>query len=59
VIIHAGAIFLVSFDVTPCQETGAARDGGFELEEFYCVQRSRYVIQCGYAWPTLLTPAIG
>jgi SAM-dependent methyltransferase len=47
----------VTFQFTAPQLIAAAGDCGFELEEWSYVPRGRYVLQFGYTWPTLLTPA--
>jgi SAM-dependent methyltransferase len=47
----------VTFQYTPRQLLGAARDTGLELEEFSWIPRGALILQFGYLWPTLLTPA--
>jgi SAM-dependent methyltransferase len=47
----------VTFQFTPPHLIGAAGEAGFDLEEFGYVPRGWLVLQFGYRWPTLLTPA--
>src|SRR5437763_134387 len=35
----------------------AAEACGFQVEEFTFVPRGWFLLQCGYCWPSLLTPA--
>jgi SAM-dependent methyltransferase len=47
----------VTFQFTPAHLIDAAGEAGFDLEEFSYVPRGWFVLQFGYRWPTLLTPA--
>jgi SAM-dependent methyltransferase len=47
----------VTFQFTAAHLIGAAGEAGFGLEEFSYVPRGWCVLQFGYRWPTLLTPA--
>jgi SAM-dependent methyltransferase len=47
----------VTFQFTPRQIIRAARKCGFLVEEFTYVPRGAFVLQFGYKWPSLLTPA--
>jgi SAM-dependent methyltransferase len=47
----------VTFQFTPRQLLGAAGDAGLELEEFSWIPRGPFILQFGYLWPCILTPA--
>jgi SAM-dependent methyltransferase len=47
----------VTFQFTPRQIIEAAKKSGFQVEEFTYVPRGAFVLQFGYKWPSLLTPA--
>jgi SAM-dependent methyltransferase len=47
----------VTFQFTPRQIIRAAEECGFEVEEFTYVPRGAFILQFGYKWPSLLTPA--
>jgi hypothetical protein len=47
----------VTFQFTPAHLIGAAREAGFEITESQLRARGWLVLQFGYRWPTLLTPA--
>jgi SAM-dependent methyltransferase len=47
----------VTFQFTPGHLMDAARECGFDLEEFSYVPRGWFVLQFGHRWPSLLTPA--
>jgi SAM-dependent methyltransferase len=47
----------VTFQYTPRQIIRAARTSGFQVEEFAYIPRGKYLLQFGYKWPSLLTPA--
>lgn len=48
----------VTFQLTPKQIISEALDKGFEMIEYADVpSRGLYILQYGYKWPTLLTPA--
>jgi SAM-dependent methyltransferase len=47
----------VTFQFTPDQIMQAARDCGFQVEEFTYVPRGAFLLQFGHKWPSLLTPA--
>jgi SAM-dependent methyltransferase len=47
----------VTFQFTPAHLIDAAREAGFEISEFSYVPMGWFVLQFGYRWPTLLTPA--
>jgi SAM-dependent methyltransferase len=47
----------VTFQFTARQIIGAAQDAGFNVEEFTLVPRGRFLLQMGYKWPSILTPA--
>jgi SAM-dependent methyltransferase len=47
----------VTFQFTPGHLIEAAHAAGFRLEEWSYVPRGLFVLQFGYRWPSLLTPA--
>jgi SAM-dependent methyltransferase len=47
----------VTFQFTPGHLIETAQASGFAVEEFAYVPRGWFVLQFGYRWPTLLTPA--
>jgi SAM-dependent methyltransferase len=47
----------VTFQFTPRQIIRSALDCGFEVEEFTYVPRGVFLLQMGYKWPSILTPA--
>jgi SAM-dependent methyltransferase len=47
----------VTFQFTPRQIIRAGQACGFVVEEFTYVPRGAFVLQFGYKWPSLLTPA--
>ena len=47
----------VTFQFTPRQIVRAAEACGFAVEEFTYVPRGWFLLQFGYRWPSLLTPA--
>jgi len=47
----------ITFQFTARQLLNTGLEMGFELEEFAYVPRGRWIIQFGYTWPTMLTPA--
>jgi SAM-dependent methyltransferase len=47
----------VTFQFRAAHLIAAAREAGFELEEYSYVPRGWFVLQFGYRWPSLLTPA--
>jgi SAM-dependent methyltransferase len=47
----------VTFQYTARQLLFAARDAGLELEEFSWIPRGAFLLQFGYLWPSILTPA--
>jgi SAM-dependent methyltransferase len=47
----------VTFQYTPRQIIRRAEECGFQVEEFTYVPRGKFILQYGYKWPTLLTPA--
>jgi SAM-dependent methyltransferase len=47
----------VTFQYTPRQLIDSAVARGLELAEFSYVPRGGYILQFGYKWPSLLTPA--
>lgn len=63
VVAYRPALFLkrgghpVTFQFTARQILRAAADCGFAIEEFTFVPRGWLLLQFGYRWPSLLTPA--
>ena len=47
----------VTFQFTARQLNAAAKSAGFELEEFSWIPRGAFLLQFGYLWPSILTPA--
>jgi SAM-dependent methyltransferase len=47
----------VTFQYTPRQIIRAAQEIGFRLEELTYIPRGAFLLQFGYKWPSLLTPA--
>jgi SAM-dependent methyltransferase len=47
----------VTYQFTPAQILRVAQDLGFVVREFSFVPRGLFVLQFGYRWPSLLTPA--
>lgn len=47
----------VTFQYTPNQLQTAAKDVGLEIEEFSWIPRGLFILQFGYRWPCILTPA--
>jgi ubiquinone/menaquinone biosynthesis C-methylase UbiE len=47
----------VTFQFTANQLNAAAQKAGFELEEFSWIPRGAFLLQFGYLWPSILTPA--
>jgi SAM-dependent methyltransferase len=47
----------VTFQYTPRQLLAAAQECGFHVAEFTYVPRGAFLLQFGYKWPSLLTPA--
>ncbi len=47
----------VTFQFTPRQIIRAAEECGFEVAEFTYVPRGTFLLQLGYKWPSILTPA--
>jgi SAM-dependent methyltransferase len=47
----------VTFQFTPRQIIRVAEECGFRVEEYAYVPRGAYILQYGYRWPCMLTPA--
>jgi len=47
----------VTFQYTPRQLIEAAKACGFRVEEFTYIPRGAFLLQFGYVWPSVLTPA--
>jgi SAM-dependent methyltransferase len=47
----------VTFQFTAKQIMRAAENAGFRVEEFTLVPRGLFLLQMGYRWPSILTPA--
>lgn len=62
-LVFKPALFLkrgghpVTFQFTPRQIIRSGLACGFQLDEFTYVPRGRWVLQLGYKWPSMLTPA--
>ena len=63
VLVFKPALFVkrgghpVTFQFTPRQIIRSGLECGFKLEEFTFIPRGMFLLQLGYKWPTILTPA--